>query len=131
MADAHKHLIIRAETNNTPTDPEFVAGWLFALVGKIDMKLLDILKPNPTVGYCDIAGNRGLTGVALIETSHIVIHCWDEPGPKGGKGLCQLDVYTCSEMDPQDVFDHFQVLQPTKLSYKYLDRETDLIEIKI
>lgn len=131
MADAHKHLIIRAETNNTPTDPEFVAGWLFALVGKIDMNLLDILKPNPTVGYCDIAGNRGLTGVALIETSHIILHAWDEPGPKGGKGLCQLDVYTCSDMDPQDVFDHFKVFQPTKISYKYLDRETDLIEIDI
>lgn len=131
MADAHKHLIIRAETNNTPTDPVVVADWLSELVEKIDMKLLGILKPNPTVGYCNIKGNRGLTGVALIETSHIILHAWDEPGPKGGKGLCQLDVYTCSEMNPQDVFDHFQVFQPTKLSYKYLNRETELIEIKI
>lgn len=131
MTNSHKHLIIRAETNNTPTDPILVADWMSTLVEKIDMKLLDILIPNPTVGYCDVPGNRGLTGVALIETSHIVLHAWDEPGPKGGKGLCQLDVYTCSEMNPQDVFDHLQVFQPTKLSYKYLDRENDLIEIEI
>lgn len=131
MTTTHKHLIIRAETDNTPMDEEFVKEWLTTLVEKIGMKLLDILKPNPTVGYCNIVSNRGLTGVALIETSHIVLHAWDEPGPKGGSGICQLDVYTCSEMNPQDVFDHLQIFQPTKISYKYLDRETDLIEIEI
>lgn len=134
MADAHKHLIIRSETNNTPTDPKFVAEWLTVLVKKIDMKLLGILNPNPTVGYCDVEGNRGLTGVALIETSHVVIHCWDEhknDPNKGGKGLCQLDIYSCSNFNPYDIVDHFQIFQPTRLSYKYFDRETDLIEIDI
>ena len=26
-------------------------------------------------------GNRGITAVAIIETSHITMHIWDEPNP--------------------------------------------------
>ena len=26
-------------------------------------------------------GNRGITGIAVIETSHIAIHVWDEFNP--------------------------------------------------
>ena len=37
-------------------------------------------------------GNRGVTAFAIIETSHIAMHIWDEPNP----ALVQLDVYTCA-----------------------------------
>jgi len=127
----HKHLIIRAETLNTPTDPKLIKKWLKDLVKKIDMKLLNILKPNPTAGYCEVNGNRGLTAIALIETSHIVLHSWDEPGPKGGKGICQIDVYSCSNFNPIDVIDHLAIFKPIKLSYKFLDRETDLTNLEL
>ena len=33
-------------------------------------------------------GNKGLTAFAIIETSHIAMHIWDEP-----VALLQLDVY--------------------------------------
>ena len=29
------------------------------------------------VKYCKMEGNRGITGIAVIETSHIAIHVWD------------------------------------------------------
>jgi S-adenosylmethionine/arginine decarboxylase-like enzyme len=42
---------------------------------------------GPIAKYLDVPGNRGLTVAAIIETSHIVMHCWDECSP----GLMQLD----------------------------------------
>ena len=41
-----------------------------------------------------------MTSVAIIETSHIALHIWDEVNP----GLLQLDVYSCANFNPQDVF---------------------------
>jgi S-adenosylmethionine/arginine decarboxylase-like enzyme len=70
-------------------------------------------------------GNRGLTAFAIIETSHIAMHIWDEVSP----ALCQLDVYTCSEMDPNQVLPFLEVMEPTKVEYKFLDRESKFEEI--
>ena len=39
MAEVHKHLIIRAETNKTPSDPAWAHRWLTKLVKKIGMKI--------------------------------------------------------------------------------------------
>jgi len=125
MAEAHKHLIIRAETLHTPNNVVHAKQWLIQLVRKIDMKLLSVVLPNPNAGYCDVEGNRGLTAIALIETSHIILHAWDEEKP----GLVQLDVYSCAPFKIKDVIDHMQIWSPTKIEYKFLDRETGLIEI--
>ena len=126
MAEAHKHLIIRAETLYTPNDANHAKEWLTELVEKIDMKLLSVVNPNPNAGYCEVAGNRGLTAIALIETSHIILHAWDEKRP----GLVQLDLYSCAPFEVQTVIDHMQVWSPTKIEYKFLDRENSLIEIE-
>jgi S-adenosylmethionine/arginine decarboxylase-like enzyme len=67
-------------------------------------------------------GNAGLTAVTIIETSHIALHVWDEVTP----ALMQLDVYTCSTMDINDVFDSIKEWEPSKIEYKYIDREHDL-----
>jgi S-adenosylmethionine/arginine decarboxylase-like enzyme len=53
-------------------------------------------------------------------------HVWTEPDP----ALIQLDVYTCGEFDPAVVLDHIQDWCPTKIEYKYLDREDGLEEIE-
>jgi S-adenosylmethionine/arginine decarboxylase-like enzyme len=37
---------------------------------------------GPYVKYSHMVGNRGITGAAIIETSHIVMHVWDEPEPR-------------------------------------------------
>lgn len=118
----HKHLLIRAEVNNPPKDEEYIKDWFRKLINDIDMKLLR----GPISAYVDVAGNKGLTCVAIIETSHIAMHVWDEDQP----GLMQLDVYTCGALDPQSVFDAIQEFEPVKVDYKYLDREFGFKELR-
>ncbi len=122
----HKHLIVRAETLLTPSSVPATVRWFKQLVEKIDMKLID-LPNNPNCFYMDTPGNRGLTCVGIIETSHIALHCWDEDQP----GLFQLDVYSCKDFDPMDVVEHFRCFKPIKIEHKFLDREHELIELPL
>lgn len=114
----HKHLIIRAELNNPPKCAEAIQGWMSNLVDAIGMKIL----MGPYAVYSDMPGNQGLTAVTIIETSHIAMHVWDEVDP----GLMQLDVYTCSTLNIEDVFTAIQVFEPVAVEYKYIDRENEL-----
>lgn len=123
MAEEHKHLIIRAEVREPPIDPVWATNWLTHLVQKIGMKIL----MGPYATYCPVPGNAGLTAAAIIETSHIVMHCWDE----GDIGEMQLDVYTCSHLNPQDIFDELEQFGLEKLEYKYLNREKGLVEVEV
>ena len=81
---------------------------------------------GPYVKYCNMKGNRGTTGVAVIETSHIVMHVWDEPNP----ALMQFDVYSCGDFNHTDIckkiMEDFDI---HKIEYKYLNRETGLQDI--
>lgn len=123
MALFHKHLIVRAELNNPPKCSEAINEWMRTLVAKIDMKIL----MGPYSVYSEMPGNRGLTAVTIIETSHIAMHVWDEDEP----ALMQLDVYTCSTLDPYDVVNAIQEFDPVNVQMKYIDREHDLIEIPL
>ena len=114
----HKHLIVRAELFNPPKCVEAIQDWMKILVDKIGMKIL----MGPYAVYSDMIGNRGLTAVTIIETSHIAIHVWDEVYP----ALMQLDVYTCSTLDIEDVFDALKQFDPMMIEYKYIDREHEL-----
>jgi len=82
---------------------------------------------GPEARYVNVPGNRGLTCFAIIETSHIVMHTWDECQP----AMIQLDVYTCGALDTDVVFDALREFGVTKMDYKFLDRETDLKEIPL
>jgi S-adenosylmethionine/arginine decarboxylase-like enzyme len=73
----HKHLIVRAESKRPPKDEEAIVDWMRDFVESIGMKIL----MGPFAKYLDIPGNRGLTVAAIIETSHIVMHTWDELNP--------------------------------------------------
>lgn len=123
MALVHKHLIIRAEVKNPPTERSWTHKWLTQLVEKIGMKICQ----GPITAYVDVPGNRGLTGVVIIETSHIALHVWDETNP----GLMQFDVYTCGPFNPQTIFDELKQFDPVKLEFKYLDREHNLVEVSL
>ncbi len=80
---------------------------------------------GPVSVYCDKYGNRGITAFAIIETSHIVLHTWDETDP----ATLQLDVYTCSELEIDTVFKSLEIFQPMTIDYKFLDREKGFVEI--
>jgi|TARA_B100000902_G_scaffold36279_1_gene43390 S-adenosylmethionine/arginine decarboxylase-like enzyme len=123
MQLVHKHVIIRAEVTNPPTDETLTSNDVKALIEAIGMKIL----MGPYAKYCNMKGNRGLTVATIIETSHVIIHTWDETDP----AMIQLDVYTCGVFDPNVVFDWLQKYNPTKIDFKYLDRENGLTEIKL
>ena len=117
----HKHLVLRAEVGDCPAEESLheVLEWMKDLIKKIDMKLMQ----GPSISYVDQPGNRGMTCMALIETSHIVIHIWDEPDP----GIIQLDIYSCKEFELDKALDHIkQYFNVIKIQYKFLDRTSGM-----
>ena len=114
----HKHLIIRAEVISPLTDERTVRRWLRNLVEKIDMNIIK----GPYAAYVSKEGNRGVTGVVMIETSHISIHIWDEIKP----ALVQCDVYSCAEFSSNEVLANFMIMEPTKIEYMLLDRAKEI-----
>ena len=126
MTQQHKHLIVRADIGWCPQEEDLnkISDWIRSLITKIDMKLL----AGPYTTYVNEKGNKGMTSVAIIETSHIALHIWDEVSP----GLMQLDVYSCADFNPPDVFDKVnELFQTIKMEYKFLDREKELVEVKV
>ena len=120
----HKHLILRAEANKVPTNEDVLTVWLKDFIESINMKIL----MGPYVKYCTMEGNRGITGIAVIETSHIAIHVWAEPVP----ALMQIDIYSCAEFDPYKIAEKIKSdFDVVKLDYKYLNRETGLKAIRL
>jgi S-adenosylmethionine/arginine decarboxylase-like enzyme len=121
MMTPHKHLLVRAEISNHVSDNDVISNWLKNLVDIIQMRILH----GPVSVYCDKKGNKGITAFAIIETSHIVLHTWDETNP----ATLQLDVYTCSELEIGLVFNALSIFQPIIIDYKFLDREQGFVEI--
>ena len=117
----HELIIIRAEVSEPITNRNKAIKFLNRIIKAIDMKAMY----GPTATYCKMPGNRGVTAFAIIETSHIALHIWDEVNP----ALVQLDVYSCSDFEPKKVLDILQELKPTKVEHKYLDREKGFKEL--
>lgn len=118
----HKHLLIKAEVQSPPNTEAETISWMKQLINKIDMNIL----AGPYSTRVSKKGNKGLSGVAIIDTSHISIHTWDENNP----ALIQLDVYSCKEFKKADVIDCLDVFKPVTVEYKYFDRETNFTEVK-
>ena len=115
----HKHLMIRAYADHAPTEEYQVKAWLEMLITWLGMKKLQ----GPFVSYVDVEGNRGTTAVAMIETSHIAFHIWDEQQP----ALLQFDVYTCGSLNAEatikEVKNYFKIVRGEYVLY---DREHGL-----
>ena len=119
----HKHMIIRAEVNEPLITPTETKKWLRDLVKKIDMNIIK----GPYAAYVSKEGNRGVTGVVMIETSHIAIHIWDETLP----ALVQCDVYSCAEFSSNEVLAEFIEMEVTKIDHIMLDRATEIKTIGV
>jgi S-adenosylmethionine/arginine decarboxylase-like enzyme len=118
----HKHIIVRAEIGKPPVgkaETVTVEDWMRDLITGIDMKIMF----GPRAMYCEVVGNKGMTGFAIIETSHVALHVWDECVP----AVAQLDVYTCSDLTVEQVVPMLDVFEPSKVEYKLLDRQTGLV----
>ena len=119
---AHKHLIIRAEVNHPITSEKELKRWLRKLVKKIDMNIIK----GPYTAYVSKEGNRGITGVVMIETSHIAIHVWDEISP----ALIQCDVYSCADFSSNEVLTEFVDMEVVKIDHMMLDRADTITPIE-
>lgn len=91
----HNHLLVNGYSLIPPTDEGKTIEWMKNLVESIDMKIIQ----GPFVSYVSKEGNRGLTAIVMIETSHIAMHVWDEEDP----AFVQFDLYTCSTLPVEKV----------------------------
>jgi len=111
----HNQLLINGYSDTPPTDEAFIKQWMEDLVKQIDMKIIQ----GPYTAYVTKEGNRGLTAIVMIETSHIALHVWDEDNP----GMIQFDLYTCSTLPVQDVIDNLKLNFGLKdYSYMVIER---------
>ena len=111
----HKHILITAMVRKPPCTKEAMIAWLKDTVANVNMKIL----MGPFAERCETEGNIGITGIAVIETSHISAHCWEEaPVP-----FINIDLYSCKSFEPEDVIDvikkHFD---PYYIRVMFIDR---------
>lgn len=121
-APQHNHLLINAKSigncinKSTLTNKRKMKKWLSLLVEQIGMHKI----AGPYVHYVSKPGNKGLTAVVMIETSHIALHVWDEPEP----AHIQFDIYTCSGLNVYETLYHVvNELHITEIDWAFYDRE--------
>ena len=116
----HHHFIGRFEVAKPPLGSEkaYLEDWMANLIEGQGMNILS----GPHVAYVDTVGNGGLTGVAIIETSHVAVHIWDETSP----ALVQLDFYTCGTLDKDAILRAINPWGVVKNAFLVLDREKEL-----
>ncbi len=123
MGVVHNHLIIRAEVEKPIVCPTVAIDWLRRIVDALGMRIT--ANGGPHCDYVDQPGNAGIAAVAIIETSHLGLHVWDQESP----AIVQFDAYSCSKFEVHQVLPFIQEMSPTKIWYKFLDRESGLHEI--
>jgi len=117
----HKHLLINAKIDKPFTSAYQGIDFLKELVEKIDMKIIQ----GPYASYVNKIGNRGLTAVVMIETSHIAFHIWDEKNP----ALIQFDLYTCGSLQVKKVLDAFiDTFEVNTMDWVLFDRENGFVK---
>ena len=116
----HKHLILDAFCKNPPKNERETKAFMIKIIKDIDMVVATLspkqdwfskltskipllrrlaAQSNPIAWYCADPDNRGLTGAAILTTSHITMHVWDKPVP----AHIHFDLYSCSDYDPKDI----------------------------
>jgi S-adenosylmethionine/arginine decarboxylase-like enzyme len=96
----HNHVLINGYTLLPPTDEKQTIAWMKELVDSIGMKTIQ----GPFASYVTKEGNKGLTAIVMIETSHIAMHVWDEPDP----AFIQFDLYTCSTLPVEKIIQNLE-----------------------
>lgn len=116
----HKHLLINAKVNKPMKSEDEAIEFLKDLVDSINMKIIK----GPFASYVEVMGNRGLTAMVMIETSHIAFHIWDEQSP----ALLQFDLYTCGSLDADLVLTTIdKSFEVTSLEYQLFDRKDGFV----
>jgi S-adenosylmethionine/arginine decarboxylase-like enzyme len=120
----HEHLLVRAELSEAVRDTAAVEAWLSNLITAIEMQTLK----GPFSIYSTMPGNTGVTAGAILSTSHIMLHTFEDDDYT----LLQLDVYSCSNIDVSKVMKNIEsFFNPYKADYKFLDREHEFKDLII
>lgn len=104
-----------------PKNAKEAIDFLSFLIQRIDMKIAPVPE-NPHGYYCECPGNEGVTASAILETSHTVLHSWDNEFP----GKFQFDLYSCKDFDVPYVISLCNAFGIVDGSYMVLDRDTEL-----
>lgn len=119
----HEHLLVRAELTEPVRDTQAVESWLSTLITDIEMQTLK----GPFSIYSTMPGNTGVTAGAILSTSHIMLHTFEDEDYT----LLQLDVYSCSCINIDTVVAHIEsFFKPYTIEFKFLDREHGLEILK-
>lgn len=115
----HEHLLVRAELTEPIRDTQAVEQWLSNLITAIEMQTLK----GPFSIYSTMPGNTGVTAGAILSTSHIMLHTFEDDDYT----LLQLDVYSCSAINIDTIAAAINsFFKPYKVEFKFLDREHGL-----
>ena len=107
----HNQLLVNGKARKPLVGEAETVEWMTKLVDQIEMKIIQ----GPYASYVEKEGNRGVTCVVMIETSHIALHVWDETDP----ALIQFDLYTCSTLPVDDVLNNLASTFDLEL-YEYM-----------
>ena len=112
-----KHILIELRgclQSELLNDRDFHRKLLRELIEKLNFTLIDeIVVKETSAGYND----WGLSGYALISTSHISFHSFLP------QNWVFFDVFSCKEFSTEDVIDFLEKkYRPQKIDYKVLER---------
>lgn len=112
----HNQLLVNGKARKPLVGETETINWMTKLVDQIGMNIIQ----GPYASYVNKEGNRGITCVVMIETSHIALHIWDETDP----ALIQFDLYTCSYLPVDDVLINLRdTFDLESYEYMVLERE--------
>ena len=114
----HKHLILKGIMTCQLTVDE-VKNVIQSLVEKLGMKYVETMPTNPMVAY-EPNENCGVTGIAIITTSHIVIHTWDDTK------YFQADIYSCKDFNAYQIINLLKSHKLENKDCKLLDRNGEI-----
>lgn len=119
MIRQHRHVVVRARISDPPKCSTSLELWIKKVVESVGMKVV----AGPTTYFSSMEGNKGYTSIAVLDFSHIAIHCWDEDNP----ALLEFDLFSCKEFDVQTVVSLIHQ-EFNLLSYDKMEIDRDELE---
>ena len=111
----HKHVIVRAYVSNPPINATALSEWCTDVISSVGMKCVS----GPHLVYSQMEGNKGYTAIAVLDFSHLAIHCWDEISP----ALIEFDLFSCKNFDIETVLTKLNEFGIVSYSTLVVDRD--------
>jgi S-adenosylmethionine decarboxylase len=114
------HLTMDVWTDKHLDDAKYIKNTISELVEKIGMQ------PLSEIMTFEGAADPGVTGIVVIETSHIAFHGFSD------EGMLYMDVFSCIPFDSNIVLNFIkQKFDAKKIKYNIVEREFTFISKKL